>query len=88
MPLATRIKVVGTDLFSIGQLSLTDASYRLLENCDDKNYCGIVCRDNHLIGAARYGDTSLAGILKEAIEKEVQLPELPQLQELFPKILG
>jgi len=74
-------------LFSIGQLSLSDASYRLLEKEDGENYCGIVCRDNHLVGAALFGDTSLAGTLKAAIENEVQLPELPDIHKLFPELV-
>lgn len=83
MSMATRIKVVDIDLFSIGRLTLTDASYRLLEKTTGKNYCAIVCRDNHLVGAALFGDTSLAGVLKNAIEDEIQLPELPEIQKLF-----
>ncbi len=88
LSMATRIKVVDIDLFSIGQLNLADASYRLLEKSSGEDYCGIVCRDNHLVGAALFGDTSLAGTLKEAIENEVQLPELPQVQELFSELSG
>jgi nitrite reductase (NADH) large subunit len=88
LPLVTRIKVVDVELFSVGQLSLTDASYRLVENTADETYCGLICRDNHLLGAVLFGDTSLAGVLKEAIEKEVQLPELPQLLERFPQLAG
>lgn len=86
--MATRIKVVDVDLFSIGQFNLADASYRLLEKSSGENYCGIVCRDNHLVGAALFGDTSLAGILKDAIENEVQLPELPEVRKLFPEVVG
>jgi nitrite reductase (NADH) large subunit len=87
LSMATRIKVVDVELFSIGQLNLVDASYRLLEKFTGNNYCGIVCRDNHLVGATLFGDTSLAGVLKEAIENEVQLPELPVLKEFFPELL-
>ncbi len=86
--MATRIKVVDVDLFSIGQFNLADASYRLVEKSNGENYCAIVCRDNHLVGAALFGDTSLAGPLKEAIENEVQLPELPEVQQLFPELIG
>ncbi|NOY14551.1 MAG: FAD-dependent oxidoreductase [Deltaproteobacteria bacterium] len=88
LSMATRIKVVDVDLFSIGQLNLADASYRLIEKCDGENYCGLVCRDNHLLGAALFGDTSLAGLLKESIEKEIQLAELPEIQKLFPELTG
>ncbi len=88
LSLATRIKVLDVDLFSVGQLGLADASYRLVEKTADGSYCGLVCRDNHLLGAALFGDTSLAGTLKEAIENEIQLPELPQLQGLFPALAG
>jgi len=86
--MSTRIKVVDVDLFSVGQLALNDASYRLLEKADEKNYCGIVYRDNHLVGAVLFGDTSAAGVLKDAVEKGTQLPELPLLQQLFPELGG
>ena len=82
--LATRIKVLDVDLFSIGQLNQPDASYQLLEKTENGHYWGLVCRDNHLVGAALYGETRLAGVLKEAVENEIQLPELPALSELFP----
>jgi len=47
----------------------------------------LVCRDNHLLGAALFGDTRLAGVLKKAIENEVQLPELPELLDQFPELV-
>lgn len=83
LSMATRIKVVDVDLFSIGQLTPTDASYRLLEKTDGNNYSAILCRDNHLVGAALFGDTTMAGMLKDAVENEVQLPELPKVQKFF-----
>ncbi len=86
MSLATRIKVLSIDLFSIGQLNLDDASYRLIERCSDGNYCGLVCHDNKIVGAALFGNTELAGEIKKAIENAVQLPELPKLLELFPEL--
>jgi len=87
LSLATRIKVLDIDLFSIGQLSLPDASFRLVETVQGNNYCALVCRDNHLLGAALFGDTRLAGVLKKAIENEVQLPELPELLDQFPELV-
>jgi len=86
MSLATRIKVLDIDLFSVGQLNLPDASYRLLEKTEKNQYLGLVCRDNHLVGAALFGETRLAGVLKDAVEKEIQLPELPELIDLFPDL--
>ncbi len=87
LSLATRIKVLDIDLFSVGRLNLADASFRLVEKTANGSYCGLVCRDNHLVGAALLGDTSLAAVLKEAIEDEVQLPELPELQGMFPELV-
>lgn len=88
LSMATRIKVVDLNLFSIGQLNLADASYRLLEKSAGENYCGLVCRDNDLVGAALFGDTNLAGVLKDAIENEIQIPELPEVKKLFPELVG
>jgi len=58
-----------------------------VETVQGNNYCALVCRDNHLLGAALFGDTRLAGVLKKAIENEVQLPELPELLDQFPELV-
>lgn len=83
---STRLKVLEVELFSIGQLSLPDASYELLEAQDQSSYRALVCRDSRILGAALVGDTRLAALLTDAIQQETQLPELPELLKFFPPL--
>lgn len=84
---STRLKVLEIELFSIGQLSLPDASYELIEAESEGSYRALVCRDNRIVGAALLGDTSLASFLTDAIKEETQLAELPQLLAQFPGLV-
>ncbi len=84
LPPATRLKVMGVELFSAGRISADDGSYRLVEVQEGGNYRAILCRDNRCLGGALLGDTTLAPVLKEAIESGAQLQERPVLLEHFP----
>lgn len=84
LPPATRLKVMGIDLFSTGRLAAEDGSYRLVEIEERGSYRAILCRDNRCLGGALLGDITLAPALKEAIESAAQLPERPTLMEHFP----
>lgn len=83
---STRLKVLEVELFSIGQLGLVDASYELIEAESEGSYRALVCRDSRILGAALVGDTSLAGLLTDAIKEETQVAELPVLLEQFPRL--
>ena len=84
LPPATRLKVMGVELFSAGRISADDGSYRLVEVREGGNYRAILCRDNRCLGGALLGDTALAPVLKEAIESGTQLQERPELLAHFP----
>jgi len=71
-------------LFSAGKIAAEDGSYRLAEVQAAGNYRAILCRDNRCLGGALLGDTTLAPVLKEAIESGAQLQERPALLEQFP----
>ena len=83
---STRLKVLEVELFSIGQLSLPDASYELIEAEGDGGYRALVCRDSRILGAALLGDTRLANLLTDAIRDETPLAEVPQLLEPYPQL--
>jgi len=88
MPPATRLKVLGVELFSIGRIAADDASYRLIEVEEAKTYRSLLCRDNRAVGGALFGDTTLAPLLKEAVESGAQLHERPELCRSFPDLAG
>jgi len=86
MPPANRLKVLRSELFSVGQLALPDASYQLCELEDEDGYRGLVCHDGRVVGAALLGDTGLAADLTEAVRSGVALAELPTLLGKFPEL--
>jgi nitrite reductase (NADH) large subunit len=88
MPPSNRIKVLDVDLYSVGQVTADDASFRFCEEQAGERYARLVCRDGRLVGAALYGDTSLAGRLKEAVESRRHLHELGDITERFPALAG
>jgi len=88
MPPSNRLKVLDVDLFSIGQFQPSDGSYQVLEEQREGVYYRLVCRDGRLVGANLYGETSLSGEVKTAVEEGTQIRELPQaLLGRFPKLL-
>ena len=86
MPPSNRIKVLDVELFSIGQIHPEDASTRVVESSGAGVYRGLFCRDGKIIGAVLFGDTEAAGLVKEAVESGVQIPELKELRQQFPDL--
>jgi nitrite reductase (NADH) large subunit len=87
LPVSNRLKVLDVDLFSIGDFEPRDGSYRVVEQQADGIYRRLVCRDGQLVGANLYGDTSLSGVIKTAVEEGTQLSELPaSLLDRFPSL--
>ena len=82
---SNRIKVLDIDLFSIGQIQPEDASTIIHEDQHDNTYRALFCRDGQLVGAVLYGETSIAGLLKEAVESRRQISEIPELDLLISK---
>jgi nitrite reductase (NADH) large subunit len=84
LPPSNRLKVLGLDLFSIGQFLPLDASYQVFEQQQAETYLRFVARDGQLVGANLLGDTTLAGSLKTWIEAGTQLAELSELHAKVP----
>ena len=75
IPRSNTLKVLGVDLFSIGQTNAEDASFRTIEAETDGRYAGFVFRDHHLVGAMLLGDTRLSARVKKAIENREDYSE-------------
>jgi nitrite reductase (NADH) large subunit len=84
LPRSNRLKVMDVDLFSIGVVTSDDGSYQVWERLEGGAYVRLVTRDGQLRGAALYGDTRLAGPVKEAVESGRQLRECAELREALP----
>lgn len=85
LPRSNRLKVMDVELFSIGVVTTADGSYQEYESAENGSYLRLVSRDGKLAGAVLYGDTSLAGPIKEAVETGRQLRECAELVESLPE---
>ena len=68
IPRSNTLKVLGLDLFSIGQIEPEDASYEAVEQESEGGYFRFVFRDNNLVGAILLGDTALTARATSAIQ--------------------
>jgi nitrite reductase (NADH) large subunit len=68
IPRSNTLKVLGVDLFSIGQTTPEDASFQTVDDEADGRYTAFIFRENRLVGAVLLGDTRLAARVKRAIE--------------------
>ncbi len=68
VPRSNTLKVLGIDLFSIGEIEVRDASYVALEEERDRRYCRLLLRDQRLCGAILLGDSKTASALKKVLE--------------------
>ncbi len=86
MPPATQLKVLDVAIFSIGEITPRDGASRIVEQQSADTYLRLVCRDGTLVGANLFGDMSLAGAVRDAIESRTQIADLsdksPQLGKL------
>ena len=69
-PPSTRLKVLGVDVFSVGQFSPCQEGDRLLAECKDGGYRSFLFREGKMIGSILLGDAGIANNVKAAIEGE------------------
>lgn len=67
-PPSTRLKVLGVDVFSIGQFSPSLDGDRLVAESKDGGYKSFLFRDGKMIGSILLGDDSMANKVKAAID--------------------
>jgi len=67
-PPSTRLKVLGVDVFSIGQFSPSLDGDRLVAESKNGGYKSFLFREGKMIGSILLGDASLANRVKAAIE--------------------
>ncbi len=76
IPRSNALKVLGVDLLSIGKFEAQDGGDSVMEaECEDY-YCRFLFRDNHLAGAILYGNTTVSGAVKKAIEEREDFSSL------------
>ena len=68
IPRSNTLKVIGLDLFSIGEIEAQDASSEEIDEEIDDRYFRFVFHDSRLVGAILLGDTKLTAAAKKAVE--------------------
>jgi len=92
MPRSNMLKVLGYDLFSIGQVKPEDASCREVEGERDGHYFTFVFRDSRMVSAILMGDTRLSAEVKRVIEQEEDCADLvatrPTVEDVIAHLGG
>ena len=71
IPRSNMLKILGIDMFSIGNIMPKDGSCEPIEQKEGKtNYACFMLTDNNLTGTILLGDTSLSAQVKKAIEQK------------------
>jgi len=84
IPPSSFLKVVGLDVFSIGDFMGEGA--KVIEKQDGNNYARLVLRDGILVGANLVGDTTAALPIKSAVSKGGPVAENERLLNIFPEL--
>jgi len=88
IPRANTLKVLGVNLFSVGEIEAKDGSYQVVARENDGNYMRFLFRDSHLVGAILIGDTRLAAaslrFAKERVDASRILARRPNVEDVIP----
>lgn len=80
------LKVVGVDVFSIGQFMPADGSARVVEREAPGKYARLVVKDGKVQGANLVGDVEPALTVKAAVEKALPIGSNQRLLRFFPEL--
>jgi nitrite reductase (NADH) large subunit len=75
IPRSNTLKVLGTNLFSIGPVNPSPEGSILREDRQGSHYTGLVFLHNRLIAAILLEDISLSAAVKKVVEEKIALPE-------------
>jgi nitrite reductase (NADH) large subunit len=78
IPRSNTLKVLGLDLFSIGQVNPDEAGFQILDEESNGRYYRLVFHDNRLVGSVLLGDTKLTSAVKNAVESGLDYSALLQ----------
>lgn len=74
VPRSNVLKVLGLDMFSIGEFMPKDGSYYQYEKQTQDGYIYFVVRDGRIVGSIIIGDKNLSIKVKQAVEKGLNFP--------------
>ena len=87
VPRSNMLKVLGYDLFSIGQITAEDGSYQMIEGTVDGHYQSYVFHDGCMVGGILLGDTTQSAHVKHAVEQKRDCSVLLQGERCVAKVL-
>jgi len=88
VPRSNTLKVLGLELFSIGQVTSEDASFEEMQWEDEAGYFRFLLRDSRLVGAILLGDTGLAARVQRAMETREDFSQFVRMQGGVPEFLA
>lgn len=88
IPRSNMLKVLGYDLFSIGQILTEDASYEIIDAEHDGKYFYFVFHDNYMVGSILLGNTTLSAGVKKIVEQHHDCSTVLQKRPGVEEILG
>jgi nitrite reductase (NADH) large subunit len=68
LPRSSVLKVLGIDLFSIGQIAGQEGDV-VIEECGEESYAGFIVHEGRLAGSILLGDTRISAKVKKAVEE-------------------
>jgi nitrite reductase (NADH) large subunit len=86
IPRSHMLKVLGKNMFSIGEIRSGDGSYTCIDDHPDGNYRMFMLQDGVLIGALLLGDLKLMSACRSAIESKKRIAEAASIEELIESI--
>jgi nitrite reductase (NADH) large subunit len=87
IPRSNMLKVLGVDMFSIGQILPADASYEVVDGEVGGQYYYFVFRDSYMVSAILVGNTTLSAAIKQIVEKRHDCSGLLQRRPGIREIL-
>jgi nitrite reductase (NADH) large subunit len=76
IPRSHMLKVVGKPMLSIGTISATDGSYRMIEDHADHGYRMFMLRDGRFVGCLLIGKLKLLKPVRKAVQARLDLKDL------------
>jgi nitrite reductase (NADH) large subunit len=76
IPRSHMLKVVGKPMLSIGTISATDGSYRMIEDHADGGYRMFMLRDGRFVGCLLIGKLKLLKPVRKAVQARLDLKDL------------
>jgi len=87
IPRSNMLKVLGYDMFSIGQILPEDASVEVIDDEAEGSYSCFLFRDNRMVGSILLGDTSLSSSVKRVVEGRLDCSKILQMRPTAKDVL-